>query len=100
MQHELEGFTEKRQSLRVDMEAERIHLSWINKAGEEKQDDGVCIDLSRKGLLFDYRAAFSLGDLVSVTFNPATDKENTVKGQVCRCTQNSLHSFHIALQLL
>ncbi|UCX04354.1 PilZ domain-containing protein [Shewanella glacialimarina] len=100
MDQEPTGFDEKRTSLRVDMEAERIKLHWINKAGESNEDDGVCIDLARKGVLFDYRQAFELGQLIALTFNPGTDKQNTIKGQVCRCNQSSPHSYHIALQLL
>jgi hypothetical protein len=100
MDQEPTGFDEKRTSLRVDMEAERIKLHWINKAGESNEDDGVCIDLARKGVLFDYRQAFELGQLIALTFNPGTDKQNTIKGQVCRCNQSSAYSYHIALQLL
>ncbi|UJF20409.1 PilZ domain-containing protein [Shewanella sp. OMA3-2] len=94
------GFDEKRASLRVDMEAERIKLHWINKTGESNEDNGVCIDLARKGILLDYRQDFELGQLIAVTFNSGTDKQNTIKGQVCRCSQSSQHSYHIALQLL
>lgn len=100
MDQEPTGFDEKRTSLRVDMEAERIKLHWISKSGESNEDNGVCIDLARKGVLFDYRQAFELGQLIALTFNYDTDKQNTIKGQVCRCSKNSEHSYHIALQLL
>lgn len=100
MDQEPTSFDEKRASLRVDMEAERITLHWINKSGESHEDNGVCIDLARKGVLFDYRQAFELGQLIALTFNSGTDKQNTIKGQVCRCSQSSPHSYHIALQLL
>ncbi|MCL1144013.1 PilZ domain-containing protein [Shewanella gaetbuli] len=100
MDHEPKGFEEKRSSLRVDMEAERVKLHWIAKSGESFEDDGVCIDLARKGVLIDYRQPFELGDLVAITFNSGTDKQNTIKGQVCRCIENSPQSFHIALQLI
>ncbi|ARD22879.1 MULTISPECIES: PilZ domain-containing protein [Shewanella] len=100
MSNEHTGFEEKRQSLRVDMEAERILLHWIDANGQSHEDFGVCIDLARKGILIDYKTAFSLGDLIAITFNHQTDKQNTIKGQVCRCTQASEHSYHIAMQLL
>ncbi|GIU53741.1 MULTISPECIES: PilZ domain-containing protein [Shewanella] len=100
MSNEPTGFEEKRNSLRVDMEAERILLHWIDSAGEPNEDYGVCIDLARKGILIDYKSAFELGDLIAITFNQNTEKQNTIKGQVCRCTQANPQSFHIALQLL
>ncbi|MCW3174183.1 PilZ domain-containing protein [Shewanella subflava] len=100
MDQEPTGFEEKRTSLRVDMEAERVKLHWISKTGESHDDAAVCIDLARKGVLFDYCKAFELGELVAMTFNAGTDKQNTIKGQVCRCTKNNDHSYHIALQLL
>ncbi|MBT1443138.1 PilZ domain-containing protein [Shewanella sp. JM162201] len=93
-------YEEKRRSLRVDMEAERIVLRWTDKSGAEQVDNGICIDLSRRGILFEYRLPFALGELVEVTFNPDTDKENTIQGQVCRCSEAHAHSFHIAMQLI
>lgn len=93
-------FEEKRLSLRVDMEAERVGLTWRDSEGQEQRDSGICIDLARRGILFEYNKPFALGELIEVTFNPGTDKENTVKGQVCRCSECHPQSFHIAMQLL
>ena len=100
MVQEPTGFDEKRNSLRVDMEAERVKLHWISKAGESFEEDGICIDLARKGVLFDYCKPFEVGELVAITFNPGTDKQNTIKGQVCRCSQSNEQSYHIAMQLI
>ena len=94
------GFEEKRTSLRVDMEAERIVLNWVDAQGEPQTDEGVCIDLARRGLLFDYKKSFALGELVEVTFNANTRQQNTIKGQVCRCSKCHEQSYHIAIQLL
>lgn len=94
------GFEEKRQSLRVDMEAERVVLHWHDADGNLQSDFGVCIDLARRGVLVEFRNPFALGDLIEVTFNPNTDKQNTVKGQVCRCSECHSKSYHIAMQLL
>lgn len=68
------GFEEKRTSLRVDMEAERVALHWVDAQGIKQTDDGVCIDLARRGILFDYKRPFALGELIEVTFNPDTTK--------------------------
>jgi hypothetical protein len=38
--------------------------------------------------------------LVAVTFNPNTDKQHQVFGQVCRCNTRSADSFYVALQLI
>ncbi|WP_407829179.1 PilZ domain-containing protein [Shewanella algae] len=100
MDENLDDFIERRRSLRVDLEAERIRLHWLDKAGNEHNDDGVCIDLSRRGILFEYSQPFVLGELVSVTFHAGTDAQNTVKGQVCRCSESHPKSFHIAMQLI
>ncbi|MFT6976770.1 MAG: hypothetical protein ACJAZA_000472 [Shewanella psychromarinicola] len=100
MGQEPTGFEEKRSSLRLDMEAERIRLDWINAQGESCIDHGICIDLARKGVLFDFKASFKVGDLIALTFNENTNKQNTIKGQVCRCTECSPYSYHIALQLI
>ncbi|MEM6190960.1 PilZ domain-containing protein [Shewanella scandinavica] len=94
------GFEEKRTSLRVDMEAERVGLHWIDAQGTKQTDEGVCIDLARRGILFDYKRPFALGELIEVTFNPDTTQQNTVKGQVCRCAKCHDQSYHIAMQLL
>ncbi|PIW61177.1 PilZ domain-containing protein [Shewanella sp. CG12_big_fil_rev_8_21_14_0_65_47_15] len=100
MGHHPTGFEEKRTSLRVDMEAERVLLHWSDQQGVEHTDEGVCIDLARRGILFDYKKPFALGELIEVTFNPNTSQQNTVKGQVCRCSQCHEQSYHIAMQLL
>ncbi|MDO6619459.1 MULTISPECIES: PilZ domain-containing protein [unclassified Shewanella] len=100
MSNEPIGFEEKRASLRVDMEAERVLLHWIDANGQPQEDAGICIDLARKGILIDYKAPFALGDLIAVTFNHNTDKQNTIKGQVCRCLESNPQSYHIAMQLL
>lgn len=94
------GFEEKRQSLRLDMEAEKIILRWADDKGVEHTDSGVCIDLARHGVLIEYSRPFAMGDLIEVTFNPGTDKQHSVKGQVCRCTQPQAEHFHIAMQLV
>lgn len=94
------GFEEKRTSLRVDMEAERVVLNWIDTQGMKQTDEGVCIDLARRGILFDYKNPFALGELIEVTFNPNSSQQNTVKGQVCRCAKCHDQSYHIAMQLL
>ena len=91
-------FEEKRGSLRVDMEAERIRLDWINVQKESCVDHGICVDLARKGVLFSFKSPFNMGDLIALTFNENTEKQNTIKGQVCRCTKYSPNSYHIALQ--
>ena len=93
-------FEEKRQSLRVDMEAERVVLNWRDAEDNAKRDFGVCIDLARRGLLIEYHQPFALGMLIEVTFNPNTDKQSTVKGQVCRCSECHSNGFHIAMQLI
>ncbi|MCL2916811.1 PilZ domain-containing protein [Shewanella litorisediminis] len=93
-------YEERRRSLRVDLEAERVLLSWVDKDGIERTDDGICIDLSRRGLLFEYRQPFALGELVEVTFNYGTDKQNSVQGQICRCKESKAQSYHIAMQLI
>ncbi|MBB1269918.1 PilZ domain-containing protein [Shewanella sp. SR44-3] len=91
---------EKRDSIRLDLEAERVLIDWKNSDGTEQQDYAVCMDLARNGLLFDYSYPFDIGALIAVTFNPNTDKQHQVFGQVCRCNTRSAESFYVALQLL
>ena len=62
-------------------------LHWVDAQGIKQSDEGVCIDLARRGILFDYKRPFALGELIEVTFNPDTTQQNTVKGQVCRCAK-------------
>lgn len=97
-EHSVE-FEEKRNSLRLDMEAERVLIHWTDKYSTEHTDNAVCIDLARRGILIDYKKPFELGELVSVTFHPGTSQQNTIKGQVCRCSQRHDQSYHIAMQL-
>lgn len=100
MKNNIEDLDERRTSLRVDLEAERIILAWQGENGEEQTDDGVCIDLSRHGMLIEYKNGFKVGDLLAITFNPDNDKKHVVKGQVCRTTNCKPKSFHIAIQLI
>ncbi|WP_299789777.1 PilZ domain-containing protein [uncultured Shewanella sp.] len=100
MSDNVEDLDERRTSLRLDMEAERIVLTWHDKKGILNTDEGICIDLARRGALIDYKEGFELGELLNITFNPDNDKAHTVKGQVCRTTQCNPNSFHIALQLI
>jgi len=95
-----EEIDERRSSLRVDMEAERITLAWIDENNQEQVDDGICIDLSRRGALVEYKQGFKVGELLAITFNPDNDKKHTVKGQVCRSTSGQPKSYHIAVQLI
>ncbi|QBF84395.1 PilZ domain-containing protein [Shewanella maritima] len=100
MANEPTGFKEKRASLRVDMEAEPVRLHWIDDQGQAIEDDATCLDLARKGVLFEYKQAFKVGALVALTFNQGTPQQNTIKGQVCRCSAADENSFHIAMQLV
>lgn len=95
-----EDIDERRTSLRVDMEAERILLSWLDENSTEQTDDGVCIDLARRGVLIEYKKSFNVGELISITFNPNNENKHTVQGQVCRTTSGKPHCFHIAIQLI
>jgi len=95
----VESFKERRTSLRVDLEAEEVRIGWQDNDEKLCTDSAICVDLSRKGLLFEYRLPFKVGALIEVTFNSGGDAQNTVKGQVCRCTKSET-SYRIALQLL
>jgi hypothetical protein len=100
MSHEQQENEEKRSSIRLDLEAERVLINWQDAAGVAQEDYAICMDLARNGLLFDYTMPFDIGELITVTFNPSTDKKNSVSGQVCRCNTRSDVSFHVALQLI
>ena len=100
MQDNTEDLDERRTSFRVDLEAERILLTWQDENGQEQADDGICIDLARHGVLIEYKNSFKIGDLLAITFNPDNDKKHMVKGQVCRTTSCNPKSFHIAIQLI
>lgn len=97
LQQELD---ERRQSLRVDMESERIKIAWTDASGETKYDDALCADLSRRGILIEYHLPFTLGELLDITFNHNTDKQNTIKAQVCRCQQQNSENYRTALQII
>lgn len=97
LQQELD---ERRKSLRVDMESERIKITWTDTNGEIRCDDALCVDLSRRGVLIEYHQSFTLGELLDITFNANTDKQNQIKAQVCRCQQQDGEKFRIALQII
>lgn len=98
-QHHQE-FDERRTSLRVDMEAEKIHIAWLDSKGESQTDLGFCLDLARRGVLIEYSKPFALGELLEITFNPNTDKSNSIKVQVCRCNEYGKQIYHIAAQII
>jgi hypothetical protein len=100
MSHEQQENEEKRNSIRLDLEAERVLINWRDSEGVDQEDYAICMDLARNGLLFDYTIPFDIGELITVTFNPNSDKKNSVIGQVCRCNTRSAVSFYIALQLM
>ncbi|MCG9696376.1 PilZ domain-containing protein [Shewanella sp. Isolate11] len=95
-------YDERRQSQRVDLEADRIFLSWTDIQGNSRTDNAICLDISRQGILIEYSAPFVLGDELQITFNPNSDTQNSVRAQVCRCneSENNAKKFQIALQIL
>ena len=95
-----EDFEERRKSLRVDMEAERVLISWTDGQGVAHTDDGICIDLARRGVLIEYKKPFTLGELIEITFNPKTDKQNSIKAQVCRCSECGPLRYQVAMQIV
>ncbi|GIU31325.1 PilZ domain-containing protein [Shewanella schlegeliana] len=90
---------ERRSSQRVDMEDESVTIAIHSNAGIHSKS-AICLDLSRRGALLEYNQALALGTLIEITFNQGYDNENTIKGQVCRCTSISDTRCHIALQLI
>ncbi|QSX34872.1 PilZ domain-containing protein [Shewanella avicenniae] len=98
MSDEVDSFSERRKSLRVDLESEAVRLGWQDASGQFQTAEGICVDLSRRGILLEYSSAFKVGELIEVTFNPGTDAQNTVRGQVCRCIPEG-EFFRIAMQL-
>lgn len=100
MDEQSTGFTEKRTSPRIDMDKEQIQLHWLDHHGESHSAEAICIDLALHGILFDYCAPFTLGEQLTVIFNPQTPAEKAVKGQVCRCAKRHDNSYHVAMQLL
>ncbi|GIU29827.1 PilZ domain-containing protein [Shewanella sp. MBTL60-007] len=90
---------ERRSSQRVDMEDESVMIA-IHTNGGIYSNSAICLDLSRRGALLEYNQALALGTLIEVTFNQGNDNENTIKGQVCRCTCANETRCHIALQLI
>ena len=94
----MEDIEEKRQSLRIDMESDKIVIDWLDDQ-HKKVAEATCVDLSRRGVLFVYSEHFALGSLLHITFNPHNDSRYTVKGQVCRST-NIGHIYQIAVQLI
>lgn len=98
MSEELDLFSERRKSLRVDLEFEAVRLSWQDASGELRAADAICIDLSRHGIQLEYGQPFKLGELIEVTFNAGTDAQNTIRGQVCRCSPTD-DVYRIAMQL-
>lgn len=96
----MEDIEEKRQSLRIDMESDKVELIWLDENEHEQVAMARCIDLSRRGVLLMYSGNFTLGSLLNITFNPDNEgSKHTVKGQVCR-SKDIGDAYHIAIQLI
>ncbi|MCL1139854.1 PilZ domain-containing protein [Shewanella pneumatophori] len=98
----MENYREdRRKSARIDMGSEKVIIRIQSEVDViTKPATALCIDLSRKGALLQCTQSMPLGTLIAVTFNPGTDSENIVKGQVCRSKQLADSSFQVALQLI
>ncbi|MCE9678703.1 PilZ domain-containing protein [Shewanella sp. AS1] len=94
-----EELDERRQSQRIDLEADHIHISWTDDEGESHLDNATCLDLSRRGVLIAYPRAFNQGEILLITFNPETSNQNGVTARVCRCTKTNTE-FHIAMEII
>ncbi|NRD74626.1 PilZ domain-containing protein [Shewanella sp. VB17] len=90
---------ERRSSLRVDMQANKIEIAWLDESQSHQSTEATCIDLARHGILFEHTDNFTVSSLIDITFNPDNDKRHTVKGQICR-SNNVGNMFHIAVQLI
>ncbi|ACA86054.1 PilZ domain-containing protein [Shewanella woodyi] len=95
----MEESEDRRHSLRLDMESDKIEVSWQGEDQQLQSTDATCVDLARHGVLFEHQNSFKLGELIEISFNPDNDKRHTVKGQVCRC-KNVGEFFHTAVQLV
>ena len=95
----MEDIEEKRQSLRIDMESDKVELLWLDEHNHEQTAVAKCVDLSRRGALFLYDDDFVLGSLLNITFNPDNDNKHTIKAQVCR-SKNYVDTYQIAVQLI
>lgn len=98
MSDAMDSFSERRKSLRVDLESEQVRLSWQDASGQFQVAEGICIDLSRHGIQVEYSQPFKLGELIEITFHAGTGAQNTIRGQVCRCMLEGA-SYRIAMQL-
>ncbi|ABZ76132.1 type IV pilus assembly PilZ [Shewanella halifaxensis HAW-EB4] len=90
---------ERRTSKRLDMEGESVAIK-VHDDINPQLNSAICIDLSRHGALLKHKQEIALGSLIEITFNEGCDNQNTIKGQVCRCTNPEELTFHIALQLI
>ncbi|MBW8186510.1 PilZ domain-containing protein [Shewanella nanhaiensis] len=95
----MEESENRRHSLRLDMESDKIEISWQGADNQLQSTDATCVDLARHGVLFEHKNSFKLGELIEISFNPDNDKRHTVKGQVCRCKSMG-GFFHTAVQLV
>ncbi len=102
MGQQQQQYDERRQSQRIELEVEKICLSWTDMQGNIRTDDANCIDISRNGILIEYTQPFVLGDILEITFNPNSTIQHNVSGQVCRCleSENHYNYYQIALQII
>lgn len=93
------GYNERRDSMRIDMEKSLVSLSFIDESGNNKQRDVICVDVSNGGLQVEMDAPLPLRGEVDIVFR-GSPTPKVFRATVLRCNQQDHGWFTIGLQYI
>jgi len=94
------GYSERRSSMRLDMEKQIISISWIENFGNIVTKDVMCIDVSNGGLQIELDHPLDIDITVVVIFTPNESQYRSYETRVLRSVQQEHGWFNIGLQFL
>lgn len=91
-------FSERRSSLRLDMEQQLVTIRWQNTDSETIERDVVCKDVSNGGLKLELGIPIDVNSQVTIFFTPANISTQTFNAKVIRCAQCEHGWYELGLQ--
>lgn len=95
-----QGYSERRQSARLDMEQQLVQINWINGNGATISRDVKCVDVSNGGLQVEVDCPIEVDKLVVVLFHPHEANCKSYESVVLRCVQQEHGWFNIGLKFI
>lgn len=92
------GFSERRSSVRLDMEKQVVSITWNDNENQSHTQKVTCLDVSRGGLKLEMAHAIEVNSIVEVQFTADDISNKSFAAKVIRCVQLEHGWYNIGLQ--